>query len=55
MSRHFSSQWHEAYAICPCGCGYDADFLIDDDTNEPFQWRCNVTGESGTVEKEPTR
>ena len=41
------THWFEAYRACPCGCGYDGDFLIDDATGYAVAWRCNITGESG--------
>lgn len=47
------AHWFEAYRACPCGCGYDGDFLIDDDKGYAIAWRCNVTGESGGCEPPP--
>jgi hypothetical protein len=39
--------WHIAYRACPCGCGYDADFLIDNESGDMITYRCYVPPREG--------
>lgn len=37
-----TAHWIETYAPCPCGCGFDADAMVDDRTKAVLRWKCPV-------------
>lgn len=37
--------WRVAHGPGPCGCPYDADAMIDRETNRPVEWHCRVCGD----------